>query len=61
MDRVNSRICDIYLIWFDGPNDFEISSNLVQNVLDFVDVCKKIRRVSLYSTEGVIEGCPLIV
>ena len=61
MARVNSRIYDIYLIWFDGPNDFEISLNLVQNVLDFIDVCKKVRRFSIYSTEGVIEGCPLIV
>ena len=61
MDRVNSRICGIYLIWFDGPHDFEINFILVRNVLDFVDVCKKVRRVSLCSTEGVIEGCPLIV
>ena len=49
------------LTWFDGPNNFEISLNLVQNVLDFIDVCKKIRRVSLYSIEGAIEGCPLII
>ena len=61
MDRVNSRICDIYLIWFNGPNDFEINLNLVQNILDFVYACKKVHRVSLYSTEGVIEGCPLII
>ena len=61
MARVNSRIYDIYLIWFDGPNDFEVSLNLVQNVLDFIDVCKKVRRVRFYSIEGVIEGCPLII
>ena len=61
MVRVNSRIYDIYLIWFDGPNDFEISLNLVQNVLDFIDVCKKVRRARFHSIEGVIEGCPLII
>ena len=49
------------LTWFDGPNNFEVNLDLVQNILDFVDVCKKVRRVSLYSTEGVIEGCPLII
>ena len=49
------------LTWFDGPNNFEVNLDLVQNILDFVDVCKKVRRVRFYSIEGVIEGCPLII
>ena len=57
--KMNLR--DEALTWFDGPNNFEVNLDLVQNILDFVDVCKKVHRVRLCSTEDVIEGCPLIV
>ena len=44
---VSNGTYDTYLTWFDGPHDFEINFILVRNVLDFVDVCKKVHRVSL--------------